>query len=250
MSRRVALVLLIACAGCTPRATVRPRHPTRHGLRRNRIRRRGRGPGDSRRSDRRPRRLVLCARPPGSRRDRPRGRSRLHQHAQPLGDVADRRRPLAGHDPAGRHARSVRRKLDGAAQRADEDRIRRSVRATSSSTSPGRRSASISITSCSAASRPTSRRSSAPPPSARNEIGYDNRPPTAEELDRMRASRADGDGRGRDGPHHRAHLHSRRVREDRRARRAGEGRVGSRAACTSRTCAAKATGCSRRSTKR
>ena len=37
--------------------------------------------------------------------------------------------------------------------------------------------------------------------------------------------RAPRDGRGRDGPHHGAHLHSRRVCEDRRARRAGEGRI-------------------------
>ena len=53
---------------------------------------------------------------------------------------------------------------------------------------------------------------------------------------------------GRDGAHLGADLHARRVREDRRAGRAGEGRVGVRRHA-SRTCAARATGCSRRSTR-
>ena len=58
----------------------------------------------------------------GGRRHRPRRRARLHQHAEPLRDVADRGRPLAGRAAAGRHAGGVRRELDGAADRADEER--------------------------------------------------------------------------------------------------------------------------------
>ena len=60
-----------------------------------------------------------------------------------------------------------------------------------------------------------------------NEVGLDNRAPTAEELERMRGARPRGDGRRRDGADHRADLHPRRVRQDRRARRARQGRVAS-----------------------
>ena len=80
-----------------------------------------------------------------------------------------------------------------------------------------------------------------------HEIGYADRPPTPEELLRMQAlaRQAMEEGRAR----HRlvADLRARVLREDRRARRAVEGGRPT-AACTSRTCGAKARGCSRRST--
>ena len=71
--------------------------------------------------DRGARRSRLRARPRGGGRNRTRRRARVHQHAEPLRDVADRRRPLAGRHPPGRHARGLRRELDGAAQRRDEE---------------------------------------------------------------------------------------------------------------------------------
>ena len=58
-----------------------------------------------------------------------------------------------------------------------------------------------------------------------NEVGLDNRPPTAEELERMRAHVRVAMDEGAMGLDDRADLHPRRLREDRRARRAREGRV-------------------------
>ena len=119
-------------------AAVRPRHPPRHRLRRHRHAGPRGGRGRPGRSHRRARRSERSAGSAGDRRDRTCGRARLHRHAQPLRDGADCRRPIAGHDSPGRHARGVRRKLDGADHRRDEERPCKSARATSSSRSRGR----------------------------------------------------------------------------------------------------------------
>ena len=224
----VALALITFCiAGCAraPEYDVVIRHGTvydgtgaRGERRGSRHRRRPRG--RARRSQRRPG-------PPGDRRDRARRRPRLHQHAEPLGDVAHRRRPLAGRHPAGRHARSVRRGLDGTDHRADENRADRA---------PGRHQVRHHVD--------DARRVSGSPGDARHlaqrrvvrqrRDGARQRDRPGEPAAERRRARADArprparDGRGRDGPHLRAHLHAGRLREDRRAGRAGEGRVGIR----------------------
>ena len=84
----------------------------------------------------------------------------------------------------------VRRELDGPAHRADEERAEASARATSSSTSRGRRSASISIPGD--ARRVDQRRvvRQRRDRARATRSAYDNRPPTADELERMRGARA------------------------------------------------------------
>ena len=107
-----------------------------------------------------------------------------------------------------------------------------SGRATSSTTSRGRRSASISIISSRAACRRTSRRSSSATTVRVHELGAANRAPTPAELERMRDLVRPRDGGGRAG--RRRPRSSTRRRRSRRptelielaqSRRAGRGHV-------------------------
>ena len=81
-----------------------------------------------------------------------------------------------------------------------------------------------------------------------HELGFADRAPTAEELQAHAGAGAAGDARGRARRRQLADLCAGFLCEDRRADRARRRRPASSAAATSRTCAAKATASSRRST--
>ncbi len=115
----------------------------------------------------------------GRRRDRARGRARLHQHAVVGHRVAAPGRALAERHPPGRDDRDFRRgHLDGPGQRRDAGRAGPGAWATSSSTSPGRRSRSISSFSRRRACRRTSRRLSVPTTIREYVLGLEDRKPT------------------------------------------------------------------------
>ena len=205
---------------------VRRRHPPRHDLRRHRRAGEDRRRRDPRRSHRGDRRSRRRARARGGRRDRAGGRARLHQHAQPLGDVADRGRP--------RRRATLRQgvtlevfgesSMGPLTEQMKKDQMERQgdikfniVWTTLGGYLDHLVARGISTNVASFVSAATVRA---------NDIGLDNRAPTPEELERMRALVRVGDGRGRDGADHRADLHPRRLRQDRRADRARQGRVG------------------------
>ena len=207
------------------RAAVRRRHPPRHGVRRLGRARRRRRRRDRERSHRGPRGAWRRARPRGGGRVGSGRRARIHRHAEPLGDVAHRRRPIAERHPAGRDALGVRRELDGAAQRCDE---------AGSDGASGRHQVSDHVVDARRGAR-----------HARLARRFDERRVVRERVDDsrvrdwLRQSRADArrarahararpprDGRRRHGADDGADLHARGVREDRRARRAGQGRGG------------------------
>ena len=167
---------------------VRRDPPRRHDLRRQRRRRRRRRRRDPRRPHRgrrRRRRARATTEIDAHGHGR---RAGLHQHAE-LGDrVADRRRPRAERHPAGRHARGLRRgRVDGPAQRRDEEGDASSSRATSSTTSTGPRSASTSTTSSQRGISPNVASFVGATTVRIHVLGYEDRAPTAEELERMRA---------------------------------------------------------------
>ena len=125
VSAALIIAILLACAGCavSPAATnIRRHHPRRDGLRRHWIARPPRGHRHQRRPYRARRRPLHRVGKDDDRCHRPGRRTRLHQHAVVVDRVAARRRTLSGRDPAGGHARNLRRRqLDGSAQRRHEE---------------------------------------------------------------------------------------------------------------------------------
>ena len=159
------------------------------------------------------------------RRDGPRGRARLHQHAVVVHRVAARRRPLAGRHPPGRHDGDLRRgQLDGPAQRRDEEARASSRWATSSTTSPGRRSSEYL--------KDLERRGVSPNVASfigattirEHVIGLEDKKPTPRAARRDARARAAGDGGGRARHRLVADLRAGLLRLDRGADRALQGR--------------------------
>ena len=160
-----------------------------------------------------------------------------------------RRRPRPERHPPGRHAGGLRRgRVDGPLNDAMKKEMVEQQGDIKYPTSPGPRSASTSSISRRAASSRNVASFVGATTVRIHVLGYADRPPNADELARMRAAGAPGHGGRRAGRRLVADLRAGLLRRDRRADRAVQGGRASTAACTSRTCAARATGCSRRST--
>ena len=199
--------------------------------------------------DCRRRRAGLRDRHHRGRCEGPGRRARLHQHAELGRRVAARRRPLAERHPPGRHARGLRR---GRSMGPLNDRMKqepaRAARATSSTTSPGPR---WRVPRAPREARHLDQRRVV----RRRHHGARSTcsattiaPPTPAELDQMRALVRTAMEEGALGVGSSLIYAPGFYAEDRRADRAVQGGRRVRAACTSRTCAARATACSRRST--
>ena len=164
--------------------------------------------------------------------------------------VADRRRPRrrATSARASRSRSSAKAWSMGPLNDAMKKDERRAAGRHQVRRSTGRRSASTSSTSRSAASSPNVASFVGATTVRIHEVGYDDRAPTPEELERMQALVRQAMEEGALGVGSSLIYAPGVLREDRRADRAVQGAPPSTAACTSRTCAARATGCSKRST--